>query len=543
MAAAASLPRSLGTLQRPAERQQSATFGRAPGASALLTPAASARAAESPSGFAASLDVEGLVASIDAAAMKAVAAAAGGGSAPERSVSLAPAPLAVTAPPPVVPFATSTFSERQPAQDALYDYSQRLGTRVQAMEVELAQLREERDALKAENKVLGNHVFGLQQENGMLRDMGWSSFLEKTQLVKQGESMSDEATQLQVLVQRQQQQIEALTAEKLAAQRAADALQNDRSQLQHSIKGLEANLEVVQKDLTARIARETSLAERCVEREQQLESLGAERRRLDDIVTGQAVEAAQLKQASQELLRERARSHHFGQQLQTAEMEIARLGNEKTRADELITTLRVELAQTSTQRDSAKAEVPALQGSVQQHAAAVADYHEQVVQLRQAVHELSREKATMEQESRSLQVALDAARREAAHGQAAASALHAEKGQLKSALDGVSGKKVEVDERLLHALGDRGRLQAHMEALQAENSQLQLKVQQVGAEGGVTHSRLLGYEKMVKGFQDENAGLQQRVQSLTEERDELQSRLDEFVQPLRGSHGSIRGAL
>jgi len=68
------------------------------------------------------------------------------------------------------------------AAHGLLEYSQKLGRKVAALEVEVAQLREERDVLKAENQVIGEHVFGLQKENCMLQDIGRTSFMKKAQL-------------------------------------------------------------------------------------------------------------------------------------------------------------------------------------------------------------------------------------------------------------------------------------------------------------------------------------------------------------------------
>jgi len=68
--------------------------------------------------------------------------------------------------------------------DALYDYSQKLAERIADMEATLAAVQDERDVLRAENEAIGEHVFGLQKENGMLHDIGWNSFMEKAQISK-----------------------------------------------------------------------------------------------------------------------------------------------------------------------------------------------------------------------------------------------------------------------------------------------------------------------------------------------------------------------
>merc|ERR1740117_1369535 len=139
-----------------------------------------------------------------------------------------------------MPGAAPGGGARAGPQDALYDYSQKLGHRVTELEAELAGTREDRDNLKAENEAIGEHIFGLQQENGMLHDIGWTSYLEKAQLAKAAEGVSTDATHLRNAIQDQKQRIEFLTAENKNLLARLEAWKSDRNQWQHQIRGLEA---------------------------------------------------------------------------------------------------------------------------------------------------------------------------------------------------------------------------------------------------------------------------------------------------------------
>merc|ERR1740117_1481323 len=294
-----------------------------------------------------------------------------------------------------MPGAAPGGGARAGPQDALYDYSQKLGKRVTVLEAELAQIREDRDNLKAENEAIGEHIFGLQQENGMLHDIGWTSYLEKAQLAKAAEGVSTDAAQLRKQAADQKQRIEFLTAENKNLLARLEAWKSDRNQWQHQIRGLEVTLETVQTDLQKRINREGTLKERGLNLERCLEEANSDKVRLDDVVSLQHVEIAKLQQVTAELHAERARSHAVTQKLKSTEAQLGQVAHEKSQLDSMVGTLHVEVAQLVTQRDTALTEVPQLHGTVRQQSSAVAELQEQVRSLQGQNHELHRRNVTM----------------------------------------------------------------------------------------------------------------------------------------------------
>jgi len=427
--------------------------------------------------------------------------------------------------------------------DALYDYSQKLGRRVTVLESELAQIREERDNLKAENEAIGEHIFGLQQENGMLHDIGWTSYLEKAQLAKAAEGVSTDATHLRSAVQDQKQRIEFLTAENKNLLTRLEAWKSDRNQWQHQIRGLEVTLETVQTDLQKRINREGALKERGLNLERCLEEVTGDKTRLDDMVSLQHVEIAKLQQVTSELHAERARSHGLTQKMKSMEGQLSQLHHEKTQLDSMVGTLHVEVAQLVTQRDTALTEVPQLQGTVRQQSSAVADLQEQVRTLQGQNHELHRRNVGLDTQVKELFTALDEAKKQAAHHERNVNGLLMEKNQLKRQVEDLSSHRGELDQRLNSVMSQKGIVHAHFEQVSGENNQLQMAVQQAQSENAALRSRLAGMEKMVQGYQDEIANLQQRTQLLRSEKEEMQEHMQQLQPQRLEGRFVVQGAL
>jgi len=455
----------------------------------------------------------------------------GGGGSASGSKAAAPfhssPPLTSASP----PWLNGRLDDPKPSHDALYEYSQKLGRRLSELEGEAMQLREERDQLKAENDAIGEHVLGLQQENGMLHDMGWSAFLEKAEISKQAESAKSHFTNMRDSLLQKQELIEKLTSENSALSRSLEQVQNELAQTRHTVHGMEVALDSMQSDLGKRIGAEGLLAERGVELERCVEELAAEKRRMDEVVSGQHIEIAKGSSRSQELHAERAKSHALGQKLQTAEMELSRLMQDKAQLDQVASTLHVELAQLRTQRDTAFAEVPNLQGHVRQQALASADLSEQVRQLQGAMKDLQRTNANLESEVAKYRYGLDGAQKDSVRNEQNANGLFVERGHLRQVIDDLTAKKVDLEEKLNLAIGEKSRLQAHFEAMHVENGQLQIKAQQAGAGASALRSRVVGLERAVQGYHEESAGLQQRCQVMRDEREVLQDRIEQFEKP------------
>jgi len=431
-----------------------------------------------------------------------------------------------------VPGAVPGGGARGGPQDALYDYSQKLGKRVTLLEAELAQIREDRDNLKAENEAIGEHIFGLQQENGMLHDIGWTSYLEKAQLSKVAEGVSTDASHLRNTVQDQKQRIEYLGNENKNLLARLESWKSDRNQWQHQIRGLEVTIETVQTDLQKRITREGQLKERGVNLERCLEEITGDKGRLDDMVSLQHVEIAKLQQVTSELHAERARSHALTQKVKSLEAQLGQIHHEKTALDSMVGTLHVEVAQLVTQRDTALTEVPQLQGTVRQQSTAVVDLQEQVRALQGQNHELHRRNVGLDAQVKELFGGLDEAKKIGAHHEHNVKALAMERSTLKRNVDDLSAQRGEIDQRLNSVMSQKGIVHAHFEQVSGENNQLQCAVQQATSENAALRSRLAGMEKMVQGCQDEIANLQQRTQLLRSEKEEMQEHMQQ-LQPQR----------
>lgn len=416
--------------------------------------------------------------------------------------------------------------------EALYEYSQKLGHRVTTLETELSRVRAERDNLKAENEAIGEHIFGLQQENGMLHDMGWTSYLEKAQLAKAAEGVSTDAAHLKSAVKEQKERIEYLTAENKKLGNTIDSMNTDRGQLQHTIRGLEVTLETVKADLQKRISRENALKERGTNLERCLEDVTNDKTRLDDVVSLQHVELAKLQQVTGELHAERARCHGITQKLKTTEAQMAAMVQEKAQLDGMVGTLHVEVAQLVTQRDSALTEVPQLQGTLRKQSNAVAELQEQARQAQNANHELQRRNVGLDAQVKKLFGELEEAKKEVARLERSSAMLLQERTQLRRALDEVSAQKGDVDQRLNSMMTQKGIVHAHFEQANGENNQLQMRIQQANSENASLRSRVAGLEKIVQGYEAGNAELHQRLQVLRNEKEEMQEHLN-HLQPQR----------
>jgi len=406
--------------------------------------------------------------------------------------------------------------------DALYGLSQRLGQKVHELETEVASLREERDTLRAENEVIGEHIYGLQKENGMLHDLGMTSFLEKAQLAKQAEGVGSEVTQTKLALAQAEEKGRALAAENGRLRSIVEALQGERSQLRLSVKGLETTLESVKADLAKRLSRENALEQQNLALDRKLKELKAEKDRADQIVTGQHVEIAKVQQVLADLRAEKAKSHALNQRLETADMEIARCYQEKADLDQMISSLHVEAAQMKTQRDSALTEVPQLNGALRQQGTLVADLEMQVSHLQSGVLELQQHNTNLDKESKSHIFELDKARHRVAQQEQAISMLQAERVRLREAMETLNAGRAEIDSKLSTAFTEKGLMQSHLEQFRAEKEQLQLRAQQASSENAALRSRLVGLEKMVQDYQDETSSLQERCQLLREEKEGLQ---------------------
>lgn len=413
----------------------------------------------------------------------------------------------------------------------MLSYSKRLADRVATLEEEAARLRDERDALRAENGVIGEHVFGLQKENGMLHNMGLTTMMEKAQLAKQAQGAGQDLAQLGETMAQQEARIEGLVAEGGQLRALIEALRGEKAQLEHTVNGLKATVDTVHVDLKKHVAREQGLENEGMGLKRQLEQLQAEKGRLDEVASGQHVEIAKLQQVVKELQAEKARSHALALKLDTADREIARCYKEKAELDQMVSTLHVEAANMKTQRDSAMAELPHLQASLQSEGVRANDLHGQVVQLQQFLHQLKQDNGRMYEEARSLRLALEKAQQDNCQKDDAARRLMAETSRLRQALDGLSAGRAEAESQLSAAAGEKGLLRAHFEQVAAEKEQLLLRVQQAAAENAALRSRLVGLETMVQGSQDETAALQQRLQVLSEEKETLEDRLLQLQLP------------
>lgn len=180
------------------------------------------------------------------------------------------------------------------------------------------------------------------KENGLLHDMGMSSFLEKTQWAKHAEGVGAEASQVSEESRRQKGQIEALASEGANLRSIIEALQHERTQLKVTIRSLEANISEVKLQISQRINREGELDQRCHELERQLDEVRREKARLDETVSGQHVKIAGMQPLVLQLQEQKGSGAALLQKLETARLEITRCYQEKADFDQTVSTLHVE---------------------------------------------------------------------------------------------------------------------------------------------------------------------------------------------------------
>lgn len=423
--------------------------------------------------------------------------------------------------------------------DALFEYAQKQSRRLAGLEAELAKVTSERDSMTAENKAIGEHIFGLQQENGLLHDMGLNSFLEKAQLSK----VANEVLPLREQLQAQGQQIISLQNENAQLKATVDALQVERAQAQRAAKSMEVALESVRADLAGRIDREGSLNTTLASLQRQVEELTGEKGRLDLTVSGQHVELAKAQKGFQELHAQKAHCHSLTQKLEVSTAEIARLHQEKRALDETVSSLHVQVAQLLAQRDSALTEVPSLNNIVKQQHVTIADLQEQIKSSHTGLQESRKRCGYLERELAAVSHMLEETQSKGALQEKATAVLASERDRLRSAIDDVSGRSVATGQQLGAALGEKRALQTRLEAAGAEGAQLQLRLQRLGAEHSALQSRLAGLECLAQGHKDEAAALQHRVATLQTENDQLRARSTQPVTPPRTGTSFASGAL
>lgn len=418
--------------------------------------------------------------------------------------------------------ALSTVSAGPPPQDGLYELSQNLQHQVHMLQAEMLALREERDNLRVENEVMGESLYGLQKENGLLHDMGMTSFIEKAELARTAEGHGSEASHLRLLVQQQDERIRALAAENAKLHAIAEEWQPDRAQLRLKAAGLEATLESVKQDLKHHVGRANSIEDARMKLERELQESRAERSHMDHVVTSQHIEIAHAKDLVAELAAERGKSYDLVQRLQTADMEIQRCYKEKVELDQLVSNLHVECAHLKTHRDSALNEVPNLIAALRSQGTHVTDLEAKVASLQQVIIDMQRHGMVLEKESGECGFHLGKTRQEAAHLEATVNMMQADNRRLRGALESMSAGRAEMDIRLQTAVTERGLIQSHMEQARAEREQLQLQAQRASSENAALKSRIVGLGKMVQGFQDEASSLHERVRLLRDEKEEFQ---------------------
>mmetsp|Transcript_99787 Transcript_99787/g.280579 ORF Transcript_99787/g.280579 Transcript_99787/m.280579 type:complete len:568 (+) Transcript_99787:108-1811(+) len=416
----------------------------------------------------------------------------------------------------------------------LYELSHKLQEQVLKLEAKVMTLEEDRDALRQENEVIGEHVYSLQKENGLLHDMGMNSFLEKAELAKQAEGHGSEVSQMRLALQQHGEKLLSFSAENSRMRAVIEALQGERAQLRLSITGLETNLESVKVDLVRRVNTESLLEQTRVTLERELQDLRVAKHHVDQVVTGQHIEIARNQEVLAELNTERGRNYDLAQKLQTADMEIQRCYKEKAELDQIVSTLHVECAHLKTQRDSALTEVPNLSGALRQQGTLVADLEAQVHHLQQGVIELQRHNTKLDQDSKGYSFQLEKTRHQAGQLEKAVGALQGDNIRLRNALEMQGAGRAEVDARLHSTVTEKGLMQSHMEQARAQREHLQLHAQQHSAENAALKSRIIGLEKVVQGYQDEASNLQERVRLLREEKEELQ-KVGSYPQPSRVS--------
>lgn len=401
--------------------------------------------------------------------------------------------------------------------DALFEYSQKQNQRLGDLEAELAKVKSEKERVQAENKAIGEHIFGLQQENGMLHDMGMNSFLEKAHLSKTASEVGPLREQLQA----QAQQAQYLQNENAKLKAAIEALQVERAQALHAAKSMEVTLESVRSDLAGRIDREGSLNTTVAALQRQVEELTGEKGRLDRMVSGQHIELAKAQKVFQELHAQKAHCHGLSQKLEVATAEVSRLHQEKRALDQTVSSLHVQVAQLLAQRDSALTEMPSLNNIVQQQQVTMADLQEQLKASQIALQGSRQRCGHLEREVAAVSHMLEEQKNRSLVSEKATAILASERDRLRSAIDDVSCRSVATGQQLGAALGERRALQTQLEATGAEGAQLQLRLQRTTAENSALQSRLAGLERLAQGHKDEAAALQQRLSNLQAEHDQL----------------------
>eukprot|EP00927_Polykrikos_kofoidii_P066587 TRINITY_DN62158_c0_g1_i1.p1 TRINITY_DN62158_c0_g1~~TRINITY_DN62158_c0_g1_i1.p1 ORF type:complete len:564 (+),score=127.46 TRINITY_DN62158_c0_g1_i1:116-1693(+) len=420
----------------------------------------------------------------------------------------------------------STADAVSSRHDALFEYSQVLSQRVTSLEAELAKVVDQRDALRAESEAMGEHVFGLQQENGMLHDMGWTSFMEKSDLAKIANGSNCEVAHLQDTKKRQDERIKSLISENGRILADAEKSHGEVSQARHTIRALEATLKTVQANLAQRINREGMLAERVAATERQVNDLVAEKNQLDEVVCKQHVEIGTLKQVHKDLHAEKARNLTLTQKLEAASSEITNARKERLLLDHMVSNLHVEAAGMKTERDSALSEVPNLQMSLRLQTTSIGELETKVAQLNGQLQDAQRQNIALDRELKISRHVLEQNQKEKQRHEQALEASLADNARLHHFLEEMRVNKYRTDEMLTTTVSEKSLAHSQFEQLRIDKEQLHLHVQQLVSENVSLKSRLLGSETVAQGYQDEAAAMQQRLHILRSEKDEFEERLN-----------------
>lgn len=335
------------------------------------------------------------------------------------------------------------------------------------------------------------------------------------------EAQKGEVMRLQNTVNQQKERTDTMILDNSKLQRELDKANAERSQLQHTVQGLQVTADAMQADKVAQASKEARWAEQRLELERQVETLSAEKARLDEAVSMLHVDIGKLQHTSMELNNERQKVYSLQQNISHMEMEIARLQAEKPQVDQMVSSLHVEIGQLKSHRDGLSAEMGQLQRTVHDLNVKLGMMNEKNVHLQTTVDALYREKLSLQGKLTSMGLELETVRASIGKHVSSEQSLFAEKTSMKQMLDDLSRTGIEKEQQLNTVQQENGRLVVARDSLAHENSQLAAKAQKMEAEVTSLRSRILGYQKMVKGMQEESTGLHQRVARLRDENAEL----------------------
>ena len=145
-------------------------------------------------------------------------------------------------------------------ENGVFEYSQKLSQQVLSLEADNVELHDAKKVLDAENQLLKGKVQELQLQCEKLRDTSIYTHQDKEAAILQARE-AIQSKQAEVMLARKstedvRNQVEALATDNMRLNGIAEKLQQERSELQRQVHGLEASIQSFQAELNQLVISE-----------------------------------------------------------------------------------------------------------------------------------------------------------------------------------------------------------------------------------------------------------------------------------------------